>query len=103
MKKFVKIGPVLENSIKRLGLDKGIKKWKVLDVWESAVGKPIADVTRPGYMKGKTLFVFVTDSIWLQELKFLEERIIEKINHQIGDRVIDTIYFKMETERKIEE
>lgn len=99
MKNFVKIGTVLEKSLKKLRLEKGIKQWKILDIWDKVVGEQIAAVTRPGYVKGKILYIFVRDSIWLQELIFLERMIIEKLNNKIGDNIIESIYFKIDTER----
>jgi len=99
MKNFVKIGTVLEKSLKKLRLDKGVKQCKVLDIWDGVVGEQIAVVTRPRYIKGKTLYIFVRDSIWLQELKFLERMIIEKLNNKVGGKIIENIYFKIDTER----
>ena len=100
MKRFVTIGSVLEETIRKFGLDKGIKKSEILQHWEEAVGEQIAAATRPGYVKGKTLFVFVSDSMWMQELKLSEERIIASLNRLMNEEVIDQIYFKIDTEKK---
>jgi predicted nucleic acid-binding Zn ribbon protein len=100
MKHFVKIGSVIESSIKRWGLDKGLKKEKILSAWDEIVGEPIASVSRPSYIKGKKLFVCVSDSMWLQELKFLEGMILDKLNQYVGERLIEGIYFKIDTEGK---
>ncbi|HUU50049.1 MAG TPA: DUF721 domain-containing protein [Nitrospinota bacterium] len=99
MKNFVKIGTVLKKSLKKFRLEKGIKQCRILDIWDKVVGEQIAAVTRPGYIKGKTLYIFVRDSIWLQELKFLERMIIEKLNNKVGGKIIENIYFKIDTER----
>jgi len=100
MKHFVTIGSVIESSLKRLGLDKGLKKERVLNAWNEVVGEPIASVSRPSTIKGKTLFVCVSDSMWLQELKFMEGMILDKLNRHVGERLIEGIYFKIDAERK---
>ncbi|MBC8418347.1 MAG: DUF721 domain-containing protein [Desulfobacterales bacterium] len=66
--------------------------WKV---WDEVVGPTISDSARPSQIKKKRLMVTVSDPIWLQELKFLESTIREKLNRKLGREVVDKIEFRV--------
>jgi hypothetical protein len=85
------INVILEKTIKGLTLS---KKIKVFSLWNEAVGGPISIVAQPYDLKYKTLFVMVKNSVWMQQLRFLEEMIICKINNKLGGKGICKIYFR---------
>ena len=68
--------------------------WKV---WDEVVGPAIAKNARPLWIKNGKLKVTVSDPIWLQELKFVEKDIREKLNDKLGRKAIDTIEFRVGT------
>ena len=88
-------GEILNDTIRKLGLDTKIKSHQIWYIWDKAVGQHIANVAQPEDVKGKTLFVNVRDNIWLRQLKFLESMITDKLNNTIGETVINKIYFKL--------
>lgn len=63
-------------------------------VWEDAVGKAIACRARPLWIKNGCLRVNVSDSIWLQELEYFKETIIEKLNGKLGRNAVQRIDFR---------
>ena len=66
--------------------------WKV---WEEAVGPTVAKNAWPSWIKNGRLIVKVSDPIWLQELKFVEEDIREKLNRRLGRTAVEKIEFKI--------
>ena len=88
-------GEILNDTIRKLGLDSKIKSHQVWYIWDKVVGQHIANVAQPEDIKGKTLFVNVRDNIWLRQLKFLESMMVDKLNSTIGETVINKIYFKL--------
>jgi len=60
-------------------------------VWKDAVGKGIAEHAHPVWIKNGCLRVNVTDSIWLQELEYVKETIIEKVNGKLGRNAVQRI------------
>ena len=50
------------------------------NLWEKAVGPQIARQTEPFRLKDGTLQVRVTTPAWMQQLQFLKEEILEKVN-----------------------
>ncbi|OGW05663.1 MAG: hypothetical protein A2889_05860 [Nitrospinae bacterium RIFCSPLOWO2_01_FULL_39_10] len=88
-------GEILNDTIRKLGLDSKIKSHQIWYIWDKVVGQHIANVAQPEDIKGKTLFVNVRDNIWLRQLKFLESMMVDKLNSTIGETVINKIYFKL--------
>ena len=59
--------------------------------WETIVGKAIAKHTRPGRVDNTCLVVYVTNSVWLDELaRHSRPAMLEKVQQRVGpERVSD--------------
>jgi predicted nucleic acid-binding Zn ribbon protein len=66
--------------------------WKV---WDEVVGPSISRNARPCWIKDRKLRVTVSDPIWLQELKFVEAGIKEKLNQKLGRTAVEKIEFRV--------
>ncbi len=66
--------------------------WKV---WDEVVGPVIARNAQPLRIKNRQLRVRVSDPIWFQELKFMEESIREKLNDELGREAVTKIEFSV--------
>lgn len=93
--RFSPLGAVLSQAIKDLNLERQLDQQKIWEVWEEAVGKTIAQVAQPDRVRFRTLFVRVTDSVWLHHLASLQGLILKKVNRKIGRKVIEKIYFRL--------
>jgi predicted nucleic acid-binding Zn ribbon protein len=67
----------------------------VLSYWPSTVGPMIACRTHPLGVFGDKLFVEVTDSSWLSELRALRWRITRQLNEAVGRRVLSDVTFRL--------
>lgn len=67
----------------------------IWDKWDEAVGSQIAENARPAAFKGNILIVYVSNSTWMQHLRFLDKDIKEKINHTIGSDTVKEIKYKI--------
>ncbi len=63
--------------------------------WDDVVGPAISRNAQPLWIKDRRLRVTVSDPIWLQELKFVEENIKEKLNEKLGRKAVDKIEFRI--------
>ncbi len=97
-----KIGDVLPQLIRKMGLEKGIEQYKALNIWHQVVGREISAHTKPGWVNYGILWVIVDDPIWHQELEFLKQQIVEKLNQhlQIKLRGIKFIQNKFRQKRR---
>ncbi|MDO8784705.1 MAG: DUF721 domain-containing protein, partial [Syntrophales bacterium] len=77
--KLQRLEDVLQATLKRRKIFLNFEDRSIISLWNKAVGPQIATQSRPGTLKGTTLFVKVSSSVWMQQLHFLKEEIIEKI------------------------
>lgn len=63
--------------------------------WERIVGDPVASHARPSWIQSGRLRVLVSDSVWLQELNYLERDMVERINAHLGRKAVKKIEFRM--------
>ena len=93
--KLHRLGDILQASLKKRKIFLNFEDRRFREVWNKAVGPQIAAQSRPGQLRGETLFVKVSTSVWMQQLHFMKEEIIEKINQSLGKAVVKNIYFSI--------
>ncbi len=87
------IETVLQNS--KNGLSDQFMRWKVWRKWDEIVGATICAQSTPvGYNNG-TLYIWVKNSVWMQEMLFLARPIKEKVNKYIGKNWVQKVHFTL--------
>jgi hypothetical protein len=69
-----------------------VEIWRV---WKEVVGQTYAENSQPSKIRKKELTITVSNSIWLQELTFFKETILEKINTKLGRKAVDRINIRV--------
>ncbi len=87
------LGDILYAALKRRGMTAGLDIHAVLKLWPAAVGPRIAAQTRPDGLRAGRLFVRAASSVWVQQLHFLKQEIIEKLNALCGKPTVREILF----------
>lgn len=87
------LGEVLGNFLRRSGLNPKIQEQKILHSWDKAVGDAIAERTQPVSVKNRVLQVKVTNSVWMQELQFMKNLIIQRLQEGIGENLLKDLRF----------
>jgi hypothetical protein len=85
----------LERSLRDLGLQKRLKTEQLTVLWPKLVGPTVATIAYPTRFRSGTLFIDVADSIWMQELKFQEGELIERLNDAIGEPLVRRLFFQL--------
>ena len=93
--KLQKLGDILQSVLKGRNIIMTSEKQHLQKIWSQAVGSQIAGQTAPDRLKKNALFVKVSSPIWMQQLHFLKEEIIDKINRQMGETFIKNIFFSV--------
>jgi len=88
-----RIGSVLGNLLKDLGLEKRIREQELIINWEKIVGNNIAENTKPFKIEGTKLFLKVKSSAWRNELFYLKKELIAKLNDSAKQELIKDIIF----------
>lgn len=76
----VRVAEALATYLKRSGLDDRLAETSALDEWAGRVGERIAAVTAPLHVTNGVLFVAVSSSAWLMELRLMETDIRRHLN-----------------------
>lgn len=85
---------VLADTVRQLGIGPKLKQYEMFERWPSIVGKQIAKTAQPLRIEKGRLFVRVTQSAWRNELVFLKQEIIEKINTAMNQVIVKDIIFR---------
>lgn len=97
-KEFVHIGLIIDTLLSSYRKNtKGAvgKLDRIANVWSSATGTAIAENTKPISVKGGLLLVNVTSSVWMQQLQYIKDDLIVRLNAALGVEDIDNIKFKI--------
>ncbi len=70
-----------------------LRAYRAWEVWSEVVGPANAKKAQPTKFRNGKLFVTVLHPALMQELQFVKERILRRLNHHIGAEVITHIYF----------
>ena len=87
------IGDILFAAMKKRGLAAKLEENALFKLWPKAVGAQIAAQTEPERWHMGTLFVKTTSSIWVQQLHFMKEDILQKMNALAGKTAVKEIMF----------
>ena len=70
-----------------------LRAYRAWEVWSEVVGPANAKKAQPTKFRNGKLFVTVLHPALMQELQFVKERILRRLNHLIGAEAITHIYF----------
>ena len=85
---------MIQAVIDQLGIRKKLNRCEILDRWPGIVGTQIANVTTADHIEGDKLFVRVTLATWRNELVFLKQELIRRINEEMKEEIIQDIIFR---------
>ena len=85
----------LERSLRDLGLQKRLKIEQLTMLWPKIVGPGVAKIASPAQFRNGTLFIDVADSVWMQELKFQEGELIDRLNDALREPLVRRLFFQL--------
>jgi len=87
------LGDVLSSILKNRGWDAIIRERRVFEIWEDAVGGPIARNAQPDRIERGVLIVRVRSSSWAQEMTYMKDRIIARLNEKLSRQMVTDMRF----------
>ncbi|NQU34637.1 MAG: DUF721 domain-containing protein [Bacteroidetes bacterium] len=84
---------VLEQLFKAYGWTEKMDGIKIINSWDKVVGGIIANHTTNLYVKNKILYVKLDSSVLRNELYMERTNLANKLNDEIGKKVINEIVF----------
>ncbi len=96
------IGDILPLVLERLGLEGRMQEAGLGKEWKRIVGESVAQRSSPGRVRDGVLTVKVSNNVWMQEIRFLRESIVEKINGMFPGLKVGDIRLVIERDRDSE-
>ena len=85
------LGDAIQQFLKKSRLKGSVQALQIQDVWEDIMGKTIARYTDSIKIYGDKLYVTTSVAPLKQELLFQKEKIIERVNQALGEKVIKEV------------
>lgn len=90
-KQVQSIGDLLQNYLRREGLETPLQQKRLLDAWPQVAGPVIARYTGETFIKNQTLFIKILNPALRQDLSMMRSQILKRLNEQVGATVIADI------------
>jgi len=87
------LGDVLSSLLKNRGWDKIVRERRIFEIWDEAVGGPIARNAQPDRIERGVLIVRVRSSSWAQEMTYMKERVIARLNEKLPRPLVTDMRF----------
>ena len=88
------IGEALQRFLKKSKLKNGIQALQIEDAWEQIMGKTISKYTDKIEIVNATLFITTSVAPLKNELLYQKEKIKERVNETLGERVIKDVVIR---------
>lgn len=90
----ISLADAMKDFLNKSRLKSGIQALQIEDAWEKIMGKTIAKYTDKIQIINQTLFISSTVAPLKNELLYQKEKIIERVNEALGERVITEVVIK---------
>ena len=84
----------LKQFLKQSRIKGGIQALQIEDAWEQIMGKTIAKYTDSIQIINQTLFITTTVAPLKNELLYQKDKIIERVNEALGEKVVKDVVIK---------
>ena len=82
------LSDVLKQFLRQNGLETPLQQCRLIEAWDSVVGKGIAHYTGEKFIKNQTLFVKIINPALRQDLSMMRARLVQQLNGRVGAMVI---------------
>jgi hypothetical protein len=72
-----------------------VTRSKIAKNWPDIVGDSLSRVSRPVFVKNRTLFVDVYPWIWIDSFLFQQKEILNAVSEEVGPNAIERLYFQI--------
>lgn len=90
----ISLADALKQFLAKSKLKGGIQALQIQDAWEKIMGKTIAKYTDKIEIINATLFITSSVAPLKNELLYQKEKIIERVNEALGEKVIKEVVIK---------
>jgi len=88
------LAEALKQFLNQSKLKGSMQAFQIEDAWEKIMGKTIARYTDKIEIRGNTLYISTSVAPLKQELLYQKEKIIERVNEALGEKVVKEVVIK---------
>jgi hypothetical protein len=90
-----RLGEIIGKILKKRNIPHTASDRHLLDLWRRCVGPSIAAQTHPEAIKRGVLYVRVSAPVWMHQLQFLKEEMLEKLRSLETQQEIRGLFFSV--------
>jgi len=90
----ISLQDAIQQFLQKSRLKSGIQALRIEEVWEELMGKTIAKYTDKIQIINHTLYISSSVAPLKNELLYQKEKIIERINEALGEKVVKDVVIK---------
>ncbi|MCY3772883.1 MAG: DUF721 domain-containing protein [Gemmatimonadetes bacterium] len=91
--KTTTLGDALGKLVRSLGMEGRLEEQQAVDRWAQVVGDRIALHARAVFFEGGKLVVEVDSAAWRQELFYMKQEILNRLDRSFGKPLVQDIIF----------
>jgi hypothetical protein len=81
----VRIDELMKLFIKEFGLENGLQRVKIYQVWEEVAGRKYSMLTSRKFLKEGVLYCTITSSVARYHLHMNKKKLLDRINERLGE------------------
>ena len=90
----ISLQDAIQQFLQKSRLKSGIQALRIEEIWEQVMGKTIAKYTDKIQIINHTLYITSSVAPLKNELLYQKEKIIERINEALGEKVVKEVVVK---------
>lgn len=90
----ISLQDAIQQFLQKSRLKSGIQALRIEEIWEKIMGKTVAKYTDKIQIINHTLYITSSVAPLKNELLYQKERIIERINEAMGEKIIKEVIIK---------
>ena len=90
----ISMGDALRDFLKKSRLKSGVQALQITEAWEKIMGRTIANYTDKIEIINHTLFITTAVAPLKAELNYQREKIVERVNEALGEKVIREVVIR---------
>ena len=88
------VSDILSAVLRGTPAEKRLSEGRIWVVWEQAVGSRIASHAVPAAFREGTLTLTVDSAPWMQQLTYLKQELVTKVNAELREEMVKEIHMK---------
>lgn len=85
------LGQVLNQFLRHEGLEAPLQQKRLIDAWDTVVGRMAARYTAEKFIRNQTLYVHLLNPALKQDLMMMRSQLVNRLNASAGANVITEI------------